>query len=222
MCKKLPVDAAANVVCEGRGCDRSYCERCILWLAGGHELRSSKEIAGWLCFCCRASKLLTRDDHKTLLAKFLRRDNELVPPQQATRGEAPANANANAGPFSRSRVALSYTTFAQQNFLIDRAQRSNRAHLLKNKELAVYQPEGIRVLSLFSGIECALVAVKQLGTKIAFWVVCEQDEEAIKVILAQHHDLVVKGILAVVRDVHDITPVQLSEWGGFHLVIGGR
>jgi site-specific DNA-cytosine methylase len=47
----------------------------------------------------------------------------------------------------------------------------------------------------------------------------EQDEGAIKVVMANHSDL--GSRLVIVRDVADITAEQVKAFRGFHLVIGG-
>jgi hypothetical protein len=46
--------------------------------------------------------------------------------------------------------------------MVSEAKRKNKAITLTDTDLSVYEGGGIRVLSLFAGIECALVAVKQV------------------------------------------------------------
>jgi len=84
-----------------------------------------------------------------------------------------------------------------------------------------FDPSGICVLSLFSGIEIALVAVKQLGIKIKKWVTVENDQDAIEVTKAQHFDLIKEGILILFPDIIQLNSENVSELGPFHLVIGG-
>jgi len=218
--KALPPDAASNVVCTGKSCDRSFCERCIIWLTGGSELRGAKEIAGWLCFVCRQHALV-REDHASKMKAFLSEETEMREPTKHHEKEKQALVAVNANKYSSDYVPC--TTFSQQNYLIDMANKHNKRIQLCQEELdGNYCAGGIRVLSLFAGIEVALVAVKQLGMKIGFWVVVEQDEQAINVVLSRHHDLVLEKKLVIVRDVHDITSDQIMAWkGGFDMVIGG-
>jgi len=58
---KLPVDAAVNVVCTRKGCDSSFCERCILFLMGGSELSLAKHVPGWICFICRDAPFVRKE-----------------------------------------------------------------------------------------------------------------------------------------------------------------
>ena len=119
-------------------------------------------------------------------------------------------------------------TFQQQQYLIDNANKMNRSAQLTKRDLSFFGQEGIRVLSLFGGIEASLVAIKQLSLKVDLYVSCELDEDARKVTAANHVDLLAKAKLVFVNDVLDIDASLLaglqktgSIEGGFHLVIGG-
>ena len=124
-------------------------------------------------------------------------------------------------PAARMRDFVKATSFTQQNALIVQAQKVNRQTTLTKKNLAFYAPSGIRVLSLFAGIEVALVAVKQLGIKIEKWVSCEIEEDARTLTQSAHVDLYASQKLVFSEDINQINASFVNLHGPFHLVIGG-
>ena len=106
----------------------------------------------------------------------------------------------------------------QQN-AIERANEQNKHAQLTLADMSYFDRDGIRVLSLFGGIETALVSLKQLGIKIALYVSVEIDKDAQNMTRANHADL--EEQLVIISDICDISQETLASFGGFHLVIGG-
>ncbi|GMH69105.1 hypothetical protein TL16_g05078 [Triparma laevis f. inornata] len=115
---KVGPDAAANIVCTRRACDRSFCEKCVLWLAGGGELTIATTVPGWICFICRESNFC-RPNQAENLKEFLIEDNpDLLPPSD------PNDIDPNdmtKMPASKMRDQVKMTSFGQQNKLISNA-----------------------------------------------------------------------------------------------------
>ena len=71
--------------------------------------------------------------------------------------------------------------------------------------------KGLRVLSLFDGISCGMVALERAGIPVEKYVAYEIDEDAIKVSQANYPQIERKG------DVFEATYIE----GEFDLLIGG-
>ncbi|XP_071714418.1 DNA (cytosine-5)-methyltransferase DRM2-like [Rutidosis leptorrhynchoides] len=86
-------------------------------------------------------------------------------------------------------------------------------------------PDGINVLSLFSGIGGAEVALHRLGIKMKNVVSVEKSSVCQNIIQGWWEQTNQTGNLIHVSDVQDVTRDQLAQWigafGGFDLVIGG-
>ena len=224
---KLPRDAAKNVVCTRKGCDCSFCEKCILLLCGGAELNLARNVPGWICFLCRNANFV-RPDHEMLLYQFLQPNNpNLTGALDLNEVQAMiGNHQMDVTGYKESEFTLE--SFAQQQWLIDSASKKNEKMQLTKRDSAWFHQGGLRVLSLFGGIEASLVALKQLSLKIDLYVSVEKDEDARKVTAANHVDLLAKAKLIFVNDILDVDASLLlglqkagSGGGGFHLVIGG-
>lgn len=72
--------------------------------------------------------------------------------------------------------------------------------------------KGIRVLSLFDGISCGMVALKRLGVKVDRYVAYEIDGDAIKVSKYNFPQIEHKG---------DVTTADFTKYKNFDLLIGG-
>lgn len=72
--------------------------------------------------------------------------------------------------------------------------------------------KGIKVLSLFDGISCGMVALERAGIKVERYVAFEIDEYAIKVSEKNYPSIERRG---------DVTKADFTEFKGFDLVIGG-
>lgn len=70
----------------------------------------------------------------------------------------------------------------------------------------------MKVLSLFDGISCGLVALKNLGVQVDEYHAFEIDENAIKVSAANHPEIVRHG---------DVLAADFSQFIGFDLLLGG-
>ena len=153
------------------------------------------------------------------LKEFLIEDNpDLLPPSDPN--DIDPN-DTTKMPASKMRDHVKMTSFGQQNKLISNAQQVNRPTTLTKKELAFYDPKGLRVLSLFGGIECTLVAIKQLSMKIEKYVSCDIDETARKLVMNNHIDLYSQKKLIFIDDINNINAAYVERHGPFHLVIGG-
>ncbi|GAB4839771.1 DNA (cytosine-5-)-methyltransferase [Ancistrocladus abbreviatus] len=86
-------------------------------------------------------------------------------------------------------------------------------------------PNGMNVLSLFSGIGGAEVALHRLGITLKNVVSVEISETNRNILNGWWEQTNQRGNLIHVADVHDVTPSKLIEWmgslGAFDLVIGG-
>ena len=86
-------------------------------------------------------------------------------------------------------------------------------------------PNGINVLSLFSGIGGAEVALHRLGIKLKNVVSVEVAEVNRNILRSWWEQTNQRGNLVEVEDVQRVTSDQLGRWityfGGFDLVIGG-
>ncbi|GJW71878.1 DNA (cytosine-5)-methyltransferase DRM2-like protein [Tanacetum coccineum] len=86
-------------------------------------------------------------------------------------------------------------------------------------------PQGINVLSLFSGIGGAEVALHKIGIPLKNVVCVEINPVCKQVIQRWWNQTDQKGNLVHESDVHDVTYEKLASWinrfGGFDLVIGG-
>mmetsp|Transcript_15145 Transcript_15145/g.31216 ORF Transcript_15145/g.31216 Transcript_15145/m.31216 type:complete len:916 (+) Transcript_15145:88-2835(+) len=222
---RLTRDAAINTVCTRKGCDSSYCHKCILFLCGGAELNLAKNVPGWICFACRDANFV-KPDYENALFNFLQPDNPaLVNPYDAARINETETNQMNMQGYEEAAFTLE--SFRQQQFLIDDASKKNKNAQLTKRDLSFFAQSGLRVLSLFGGIEASLVAIKQLSLKIDLYVSVEKDEDARKVTAANHVDLLAKAKLIFVNDILDVDASMLSglqkagAGGGFHLIIGG-
>ena len=72
--------------------------------------------------------------------------------------------------------------------------------------------KGLKVLSLFDGISCGMVALERAGIEVERYVAYEIDPCAIKVSESNYPQIEHKG---------DITIADFSEYKDFDLVIGG-
>lgn len=72
--------------------------------------------------------------------------------------------------------------------------------------------KGIKVLSLFDGISCGMVALERAGIKVDKYVAYEIDENAIKVSRDNYLEIEQRG---------DVTVADFSEFKGYDLLIGG-
>lgn len=72
--------------------------------------------------------------------------------------------------------------------------------------------KGIRVLSLFDGISCGMVALERAGIKVDKYVAYEIDENAIKVSKYNYPQIEHKG---------DVTAADFKQYKDFDLLIGG-
>ena len=215
---KVGHDAAANIVCTRRACGRSFCERCILWLSGGGELKIATTVPGWVCYVCRDSGIC-RPNMSANMEEFLKENNpDLLPPVEPNNPDLHGERTMPAG---RMRDFVKATSFTQQNLILTQAQKSNRQAMLTKKNLSYHAESGIRVLSLFAGIEVALVAMKQLGIKIEKWCSCELEQNARQLVQSAHIDLFAANKLTFVEDINLITASYVNLHGPFHLVIGG-
>ncbi|XP_052204246.1 DNA (cytosine-5)-methyltransferase DRM2-like isoform X2 [Diospyros lotus] len=95
-------------------------------------------------------------------------------------------------------------------------------HLSVLKELF---PSGINVLSLFSGIGGAEVALHRLGIPLKNVVSIEKSKTCHAVVRCWWEETNQQGNLIHIVDVNDVTPGRIAEliasFGGFDLVIGG-
>ncbi|GAB2262519.1 hypothetical protein Droror1_Dr00003516 [Drosera rotundifolia] len=86
-------------------------------------------------------------------------------------------------------------------------------------------PQGMNVLSLFSGIGGAEVALHRLGIPLCNVVAVEKSEVSRSILRGWWDQTKQKGNLIVVADVQEVTPSMVEMWisafGGFDLVIGG-
>ena len=71
---------------------------------------------------------------------------------------------------------------------------------------------GIKVLSLFDGIGCGMVALERAGIKVDRYVAYEIDENAIKI--SQHN-------YPNIEHMGDVTTADFTQYKGFDLLIGG-
>lgn len=85
------------------------------------------------------------------------------------------------------------------------------------------QKEGIVVLSLFDGISCGQVALKELGFKIDKYFASEIDKYAIGVTQYKHPDTIQIGNVKDVYYIDEVlcTPNGIFEVGHIDLIIGG-
>ena len=95
-------------------------------------------------------------------------------------------------------------------------------HLSVLKEIF---PGGIKVLSLFSGIGGAEVAMHRLGIPLKVVVSVELSEVSRNVVRSWWEQTMQKGVLIHIADVHELTGNKMEElicqFGGFDFVIGG-
>ena len=70
----------------------------------------------------------------------------------------------------------------------------------------------MRVLSLFDGIGCGMVALKRAGIHIDEYVAYEIEKNAIKICKKNHPEVIEMG---------DVTTADFTQYKGFDLVIGG-
>ena len=148
--------------------------------SGGGELKIATTVPGWVCYVCRESGIY-RPNALANMVEFCKENNpDLLPPVDPNDPEL--HGGERTMPAARMRDFVKATSFTQQNLIITNAQKSNRQATLTKKNLSYYAESGIRVLSLFSGIEVALVAVKQLGIEIEKWCSCELEENARKLV----------------------------------------
>lgn len=70
----------------------------------------------------------------------------------------------------------------------------------------------IKVLSLFDGISCGLVALKNLGYNVEEYHAYEIDANAIKISTANHPEIIRHG---------DVNDTDFTEYEGIDLLIGG-
>ena len=75
-----------------------------------------------------------------------------------------------------------------------------------------YQEMGIKVLSLFDGISCGMVALERAGIKVERYVASEIDESAIEVSKSNYEQI---------EHIGDVREVNFKEYEGFELLIGG-
>lgn len=71
---------------------------------------------------------------------------------------------------------------------------------------------GIKVLSLFDGISCGMVALERAGIKVERYVASEIDESAIEVSKSNYEQI---------EHIGDVREVNFKEYEGFELLIGG-
>lgn len=70
----------------------------------------------------------------------------------------------------------------------------------------------MKVLSLFDGISCGMVALERAGIKVEEYVAYEIDENAIKVSNANYLNI---------KQMGDVTTADFTKYKGFDLLIGG-
>lgn len=70
----------------------------------------------------------------------------------------------------------------------------------------------MRVLSLFDGISCGLVALKRVGVKVDSYHASEIDKHAIKISRANHEEIIHIG---------DVTKIDASQYKGIDLLLSG-
>ena len=71
---------------------------------------------------------------------------------------------------------------------------------------------GIKVLSLFDGISCGMVALERAGLKVDEYIAYEIDEDAIKVSKSNYPEIIQKG---------DVFKADFTEHDNVYLLIGG-
>ena len=71
---------------------------------------------------------------------------------------------------------------------------------------------GIKVLSLFDGISCGMVAIERAGFKVDEYIAYEIDEDAIKVSKSNYPEIIQKG---------DVFKADFTEHDNVYLLIGG-
>lgn len=72
--------------------------------------------------------------------------------------------------------------------------------------------KGFKVLSLFDGISCGMVALERAGIPVGRYVAYEIDKYAIKV--SQHN-------YPMIKQMGDVTTADFTQYNGFDLLIGG-
>ncbi|KAL6956124.1 DNA (cytosine-5)-methyltransferase drm1a, partial [Sarracenia purpurea var. burkii] len=86
-------------------------------------------------------------------------------------------------------------------------------------------PTGINVLSLFSGIGGAEVALHRLGIPLKNVVSVELSETSRTIVQSWWEQTNQQGNLIHIADVQEVTAQKLAQWvdsfGGFDLVVGG-
>ena len=193
----------------------------------------AKTVPGWICLLCRHANFV-RPDHEMNLYNFLQPNNpQLISCDLSEVQNMVGNHQMDVTGYKESEFTLE--SFAQQQWLIDSATKKNKNQQLTKQDMAWFNQGGLRVLSLFGGIEASLVALKQLSLKIDLYVSVEKDDVARKgeieirrkkghrnayqfsplhslaVTAANHVDLQAKAKLIFVNDVLDVDASLLGS-----------
>ena len=71
----------------------------------------------------------------------------------------------------------------------------------------------MKILSLFDGISCGMIALERAGIKVDKYVAYEIDQNAIKVSKSNYPEIEQKG---------DVRNADFKQYKGFDLLIGGH